>query len=209
MGYKLNNGGVPLDMIAALIKGHNFTTFVETGTSSGQSILVAAQSGLFKELHTVELNEGTVRQDIIDIMPSNVQLNVGDSVKFLKSLQIKAPTVYWLDAHYSGSEPAPKGVDECPLLDEMYAIFDNNSPEDILIVIDDARLFLGAPPKPHNPEHWPNLIQIIDTIDGLCKFSISKCHMITLVDDYIVSFPDHLFGNFNKFWQETYSLRYP
>lgn len=205
MGYKLNNGGVPIDMIAALINGHNFTTFVETGTSSGQSVLAAAQSGLFNELYTVELNEGTIREDLKPHITDNIHFHIGDSVEFLKSLQIKSPAVYWLDAHYSGSEPAPEGVDECPLLNEISYIFKGKDPNDILLVIDDARLFLGAPPYPHDPMDWPTLCEIFDRINIMCD---DDFHHMTVVDDYIISFPQKLKGNYDKFWQETYPSRY-
>ena len=192
-------------MIARIISGYDFISFVETGTSSGQSILAAAQSELFEYLYTVEINEGTIRDDLKPYMTDNIQFHIGDSVEFLKTIEPKYQVVYWLDAHYSGSEPAPEGVNECPLLQEIEAIFDKKDSECVFIVIDDARLFLGAPPDPHRSYWWPSLQDIIECINNHTK----GLHTVTIVDDYIISYPLELQYNFMEYWKETYAERYP
>lgn len=48
--------------------------------------------------------------------------------------------------------------DECPLLDELQLIAPHADRH--FILVDDARLFLTPPPRPHKPEQWPTLDQI-------------------------------------------------
>ena len=51
-------------------------------------------------------------------------------------------------------------------------------------VIDDARLFTSAPPRPLDPTHWPALIDIFDAIR-----SRHPQHVVTLLSDQIIAVP--------------------
>lgn len=110
---------------------------------------------------------------------------------------------FWVDAHYSDSEPSAPEVVECPILDEIRAIIYNRKPDNNIIVIDDARLFMGAPPEPHDPRKWASFTQIIEalTIAG-------GTNIITVVDDYIVSYPLSMKENFDRYWKSTYNTRF-
>ena len=74
----------------------------------------------------------------------NIKIIQGNSGTILKSLiykEIKEPTIFWLDGHYSGGITA-KGDKECPIFEELEAIFSSNI-RDHVILIDDARFFIG------------------------------------------------------------------
>jgi hypothetical protein len=54
---------------------------------------------------------------------------------------IREPALFWLDAHYSGG--ITSGSDEyCPVLRELELIF-NNGVREHVVLVDDARLFVG------------------------------------------------------------------
>lgn len=203
MGYKLNNGGAPIDMIREIIQGHNIENFVETGTSSGQSVLAALNSGLFKNIYSVELVEGRTNPEILQQLPDNVHLYNGDSVEFLDNLKFLSPSVYWLDAHYSDSVPAADDVVECPIIDELESILVRNGKNN-LIIIDDARLFFGAPPEPHNPKKWVRFDKIVSFVKRHALYQTQ----VTIVDDYIVIVPENMYHNFDEYWRKTFHARY-
>lgn len=108
-----------------------------------------------------------------------------------------------MDGHWSGGETAGEH-DECPLLDELVCL--SSRTEDI-ILIDDARLFLCAPPLPHNPSQWPTICDIVDVLS-----TSAKKPFIQIVDDVIFITPDeeilknHLINHTRKrssdFWAE-------
>jgi hypothetical protein len=71
-------------------------------------------------------------------------------------------------------------------------------------MIDDARLFYGAPPWPCNPVSWPRFMHVFD--------KLRQCfpsHIVTVVDDYIIAFPDSMrYEHFGE-WRERFNLRFP
>ena len=54
--------------------------------------------------------------------------------------RINKPTLFWLDAHYSGGETA-QGPEDSPIMKELDFILNHRS--DHCILIDDARCFNG------------------------------------------------------------------
>jgi hypothetical protein len=60
----------------------------------------------------------------------------------------------------------------------------SNRFEDI-ILIDDARLFLCAPPLPYNPSKWPTIAEIIYALPAS-----GRNHFVQIVDDVIFVIPD-------------------
>ena len=68
--------------------------------------------------------------------------------------------VFWLDGHWSGGVTAGED-DECPLLDELGAIKHRRGD---IIMIDDARLFLAAPPISFDPSQWPTVFEIAEAL---------------------------------------------
>ena len=202
MGYKhygVNTGGIPVEYIKVFLMEYKIPIFIETGTAGGDS--VRAVSHLFEKCHTIEIVEGRPQGEF----PENVQLHEGDSSVQLKEIVSWYPTkniFFWLDAHWSEPFEAPEGTNECPVLQEIEAIA--NVKERALIMIDDARLFYGAPPWPCNPVRWPKFMHVFD--------KLRQCfphHIVTIVDDYIIAFPESCsIVHFNE-WRGRYTERYP
>lgn len=194
--YGVKTGGVPIEMILHIIQDIQVKNFVETGTAGGESISVAAKH--FENCATIEIEDGTVQEK----MP-NVRYLVGNSGDLLPEVikSLKGYTVFWLDAHYSGSVEVDFDVEECPLLRELEAI---KSCDGSIIVIDDARLFLSSPPWPLDPRKWPKLHDIFTFMAN--NF---QGHHFTVIDDYIVCVPNEIKTRLFEYWRETFSKRYP
>lgn len=201
MGYKhfgVNTGGIPVDYIKRFVDYYDIKIFIETGTAGGESVRAVAP--LFKECHTIEIVEK--RADTL-VYPDNVALHTGDSARLLKDIadQYKGEKIFfWLDAHWSEPGESQEWVNECPVLDEIQAIAGHNA----LIMIDDARLFYGAPPWPCNPEKWPRFMQVYDKLRACFPD-----HIITVVDDYIICFPSSMRDVHRDEWRQRYLERYP
>lgn len=119
-----------------------YETFVETGTYLGQT--ATYMSSVFKKCHTIELSK-----DFYDAAEEtlgrheNVSRHHGDSADVLPAVldQVDGPAIFWLDAHYSAGVTAGNKR-RTPILPELEAIFAHRI-EDHVILIDDAREFLG------------------------------------------------------------------
>jgi hypothetical protein len=210
MGYKTNGvdtGGLPIHLVKPLIENYQIPFFVETGTASGDSARWAEKN--FAHVWTMELIEGRQGKEA----SSNINWLIGDSTELLPTvieelLHIetygKKPWVlFYLDAHYSDTKENETGYPECPVLKEIEIIADNYGYESI-IIIDDARLFLGQPPHPHNPEEWPSVLEIFMLLKE--KFPY---HHITITDDYLLAIPLHVRDVIDKEWRDRFHVRYP
>lgn len=201
MGYKSNGistGGIPVEFVKTLKAAVGIPYFVETGTAGGKS--VNAVYGMFKECHTIELVSGTYSPNA-----PNIKTYVGDSVAILPQILGNIPRaeniLFWLDAHYCGSVPAAPDVVECPLLDELRAI---SVHQRSIILIDDARLFLGAPNYPNDPRKYPK----VQDIFALCR-ELFPYHTTTVMDDYIFCYPDEFNNVVMEEWRGRFKIRYP
>jgi len=119
-----------------------YTTLIETGTYLGD--MVDAMKIHFQKIISIELSpslfksaKNRFKQD------DNIEIVQGDSSKLLPKIlkKLKEPVIFWLDGHYSSGFTA-KGEKECPILEELDAIFNNNELPNV-ILIDDARCFNG------------------------------------------------------------------
>lgn len=111
---------------------------------------------MFPSVITIELSDRyfeLARSDLAAL--TNVVAELGSSPAVLETLEAE-PTLYWLDAHWSGLDTAGEG-NPCPVLDEIAAI--PAHPDDCLL-IDDARLFAAT----REPDRWPTLVQVIDAL---------------------------------------------
>ena len=139
--------GLPHDLVQFLAQAFDLTSFYETGTYYGLSSLWAAQR--FAKVTTVE------RSPILFSIArlklgrcGNVTMMFGDSRTALEEhLPDLPPTLFWLDAHWSGGHTAGAGDDECPLLDELRLVAPHLDRH--FVLIDDARLFAMPPPPPN------------------------------------------------------------
>ena len=175
--------GPPHDLIVLLARHGDLRTFIETGTYSGNTAAWAAS--VFDSAITVEAsrqmyNEATARFGHV----RNLRFVFGDSKSVIPQLlpELPGPTLFWLDAHWSGG-PTWGDHDECPLLEEIAAI--HTSPHPHYILVDDARLFLAPPRAPHKAEQWP-------TIDRVCDALRAGPHRyhIVVFEDVIVAVPE-------------------
>lgn len=202
MGFKhygVKTGGIPVDYIKRFTERYDIPVFIETGTAGGESVRAVAP--LFKECHTIEIVDH--RPDGFEY-PSNVKLHAGDSAKLLK--EIAEPykgrnILFWLDAHWSEPFESPGGTNECPVMDEIQALHGHRG----IVMIDDARLFYGRPPWPCNPEKgWPRFMHVFEKLRQCFPDNI-----VTIIDDYIVSFPHDMREVANQEWYERYTERFP
>ncbi len=154
---------------------------VETGTFRGGTARSLAT--VFDDVVTIELSPELHRAAELALRDaSRVRALQGHSALRLAELtDPAAPTLYYLDGHWSGGVTG--GVeDECPVLAELAAMGDGCS--DDCIIVDDARLFTSAPPAPHRAEQWPTLMEVIDAIRER-----HPSHLVTLLNDQVVATP--------------------
>lgn len=150
----------------------NYQVLVETGTFMGHMINV--QRKKFKQLYSIEL-DGKLWQDATKRFSaySNIRILQGDSGKVLKDLvpELTEPAIFWLDGHYSGGNTA-KGDKDCPIYEELDAIFKAKQRKNILL-IDDARLFNGQ-------NDYPTLEQLTTYVK-----SKDPAYTVSVKDDII------------------------
>ena len=172
--------GIPRDIVSELARLSGATTFVETGTFQGATTRWA--TGVFEQVHTIELSLDLYDQYHAELekLPG-VHAHQGDSAVVLPQVVSQLderPTLFWLDGHWSGGETAGESS-ECPVMQELECIQQRKQD---LILIDDARLFLCAPPRPHKPEHWPTIAEIT------ARFDLNE-HYVQIINDVIFIVP--------------------
>jgi len=211
MGYitseVVKSGGLPMHLVEPLIHKLGVDYFIESGTAGGSTIRQVAP--LFKKLWTIELIEGRAN---IDESLTNIKWLTGNSAAILPNIisellstkQKEKPqyAIFFLDAHYSDPTPNTSEYKECYLLEELYAL--EKYKDDAIVIIDDARLFIGPTPWPCDPREWPTIQQIFDVLNKNFENNIH-----TLRDDYIISYPDRIKDIFDEEWSKNFSLRYP
>lgn len=179
----IESTGPPKEIVAALAQLNHCTVFVETGTFQGGTTRWA--SDIFETVHTIERSESIYNLHSPELAQiQGVTPHLGDSREILPRIVEELGTqraVYWLDGHWSGGETAGEN-DECPILDELASL--SNRSEDI-ILIDDARLFLCAPPLPHDPAQWATISDIVNALPASGKDSF-----VQIVDDVIFIVPN-------------------
>jgi hypothetical protein len=120
--------------------GH--TLFVETGTFLGDTTI--AMAAVFQRCWTVEIDEALYQQALrkfeghphITAIRGDSETTIADILK-----DIDAPAIFWLDGHYSRGNTG-RGVLDSPIMNELRRIFEHPIKTHV-ILIDDARLFLG------------------------------------------------------------------
>jgi hypothetical protein len=121
---------------------YGYATLVETGTYMGD--MVEAQRKRFKKIISIELGADLFKKAQKRFQNNkNVTILQGDSGKVLPQIlkNLNEPAIFWLDGHYSAGITA-KGDKDCPIFEEVDAIFNDKKFEHILL-IDDARCFIG------------------------------------------------------------------
>ncbi len=132
--------------------------FVETGCFAGDGLLVAKEIG-FGRLYSCDVKEDHVTEVRKRIPSADVRLS--KSVDFLRNviLELKGPTLFWLDAHY----PKHYGMHDLdgpknPLKEELVALAAKSGIEGDVILADDIRVIRD----PENPVYNPALEEDIE-----------------------------------------------
>jgi hypothetical protein len=122
-------------------KKYKTDVFIETGTYLGY--MDYAQRNNFKEIHTIELMEKYYLSAVEKFKKyKHIHCYQGDSTFILPLImeKISKKVLFWLDAHYS-IDLFAKGEKDCPIFEELDAIFNKDLGH--IILIDDARDFTG------------------------------------------------------------------
>lgn len=151
--------------LSALVRGlqqhYQLQTFVETGTYLGAGAEFAA--GVFPRVETIEIKPEyhAAAADRLKAF-ANVTCRLGDSRRELPTVvaALEGPALFWLDGHAGAGHFGE--ADDCPLLEELAAI--GGSPFEHFVLVDDARAFLAPPPPPFDPDKWPELGEVLETI---------------------------------------------
>lgn len=133
---------VKQEVISQYQQTYGYNILIETGTYKGD--MVEAQKTRFGKIISIELCRPLFEKATKRFKKdNNVSIVYGDSGKILPEIlpDIQQPVIFWLDGHYSEGVTA-KGDKETPILEELNAIFEL-SPFRHVILIDDARLFIG------------------------------------------------------------------
>lgn len=129
------------ELISNTAARFNVRVLVETGTYLGD--MVYAMQGAFDQIISIELSPHFYKKAVNRFSGvTSTTILQGDSGVVLKQIVpgLKQRALFWLDGHYSGGQTA-KGDKECPIFEELEAIL--SAPYDHLVLIDDARLFVG------------------------------------------------------------------
>ena len=132
-------------------QSRQFTTFIETGTFTGE--MVAAMRPHFRRLISIEMSpeiHASARRRFAG--DPHVELLLGDSAVVLPRVleQIRDPALFWLDGHFMGGRTA-RGGEDSPIRDELSALLSHPVQRHV-VLIDDARLFDGTAGYPTIPE---------------------------------------------------------
>lgn len=125
-----------------------YSVFVETGTYLGKT--TDAMAKLYKEVHTIEVSQDLHAKAVQRFSANSaVTCHLGDSADILPKIvgTLTKPAVFWLDGHYSGPRTGRASAYDTPIIQELETIF-QNSKKDHMILIDDARLFVGRKSYP-------------------------------------------------------------
>jgi hypothetical protein len=214
MGYSISDcvdtGGIPMYLINEFLSEIEIPICVELGTASGGSAKEAAK--YFNEVMTVELNEYRPIYDSniknitwlngnsIDVLPGIIKSLI--SYKEENLIEYHRYCLFWVDSHFDGDKPKDSPYKDCYLLDELEIISPYS--QDAIIIIDDARLFMGNPPYPNKADEWPTIQQVFGVFRERFPY-----HFTTIVDDYILSIPDRLKWIYDRLWMRDYKKRFP
>jgi hypothetical protein len=186
---------IPSNLVISLKDEFSLKYFIETGTFLGNTACWASQ--YFEKVYTIENSEKLWQQASSRYSGlGNVQFVMGDSRDKLQEvvIDIKSPAIFWLDAHWSGGITFGEG-NECPLLEELKVIVHESYEH--FILVDDARLYLTPPPKPHLPEQWPDIVSVINVLNS------NRSRFIIIMNDVIVAVPSFARSYLTKYCQDA------
>jgi hypothetical protein len=168
--------------------------FIETGAFHGDSLEAARRH--FPECRSCEVSpELHERVRTRFAGQSNIKVQLSDSPAFLAGQRTEfaaRPSLFWLDAHWCQAEKTAGRSSQSPLLSELAAIRPLHP--DSVILIDDARLYLCAPPHPQDCAGWPDFHAVLTLL-----LSLSSQHRVMVLNDVIIFFPARISAAMNDF----------
>jgi len=168
--------------------------FIETGAFHGDSLDLARRH--FPECRSCEKSPELHEQVRARFSGhSNIKVQLSDSPAFLAGQReefASRPSLFWLDAHWCQAEKTVGRSSQSPLLAELEAIGPLHA--DSAILIDDARLYLCAPPLPHDCAGWPDFHTVL-----MLLLSLSSKHRVMVLNDVIIFFPARITAAMNDF----------
>ena len=130
-------------VVIEYIKQFSPAVFIETGTYKGK--MVYAVMPYVDQIYSIELDE-THCQNARKRFAGHPHIHIlqGQSGEVLPEVlkAVEKPCLFWLDAHYSGGSTA-KGDMETPIMQEMECILNHPHAAKHVVLIDDARCFVG------------------------------------------------------------------
>jgi len=133
--------------IKMFAENFSIDVLVETGTYQGA--MVNAMKNTFKRIYSIELQPDLCKQAKARFSGyDHISIIQGDSSEVLSDVLsvIDQPILFWLDGHYSHGITA-RGILDTPIHQELQHIRDHQENGHI-ILIDDARLFIGQDDYP-------------------------------------------------------------
>ncbi|CAM3762160.1 hypothetical protein [Cytobacillus oceanisediminis] len=125
----------------------NINFLIETGTYQGA--MVEANLNNFTKIISIELEENLYKAAKLKFSNyPHVKIVYGDSAKVLREILkfIHVPCIFWLDGHYvPDSLDTARGESDTPIMEELNQILSHHV-RDHVILIDDARCFIGPNP---------------------------------------------------------------
>lgn len=176
--------GPPAELMLKLKRLYELDYFIETGTYKGDTAAWATIH--FDKIVSIELSRQLYDETSEKYQAlHNVSFIFGDSRSELREIvqKMTRPAIFWLDSHWSEGQTYGE-TDECPLIDEIGAI--NSSSDCNFLFIDDARLFMSPPPKPHRIEQWPSIVDVMYALN-----SGQHKYYVVIFEDVIIAVPDY------------------
>lgn len=117
--------------------------FIETGTYLGHMLNAVKEA--FPEIYSIELGKELferVQKEFAQV--KHITILHGDSGEILGQIldRIQKPCLFWLDGHFSEGITA-RGAADTPIKSELTQILKHPMARRHVILIDDARLFIG------------------------------------------------------------------
>ncbi len=154
-------------------KNYGSGVLIETGTFLGD--MVEAQRENFRKIISIEVADVLWNKAVNRFRRYNhISILKGDSGKILPSVteKLNEQAIFWLDGHYDFGITS-KGEKDCPILEEIDAIFKLGNDLNHIILVDDARSFNGQGDYP--------------TIDELTRYikKYNNSYNVIVKDDII------------------------
>ncbi len=159
-------GGHILEKVALeLAQKYGLKYFVETGTWKGGTTVWAAEH--FEKVWTIEADKSYFDRATAVLKTRSITMLHGDSGSILGDVlkEVPGPALLWLDAHWCRPQEFAGHPDygQCPILEELSQVIADGRRH--VLMIDDARLFMGQLPPECDPAKWP----CYSAIEKICQ----------------------------------------